>query len=98
MDYPRAPERPTTDIPALEENLKRAKLDAKRPQNQPTPEAHRAEVKRVEREIEQIEQKLTEEQGLVREKQVDLRKWEDEQEEVTKLEVGDEGAWADGKV
>ena len=84
--------------PALEENLKRAKLDAKRPQNQPTSEAHRAEVKRVEREIEQIEQKLTEEQSLVREKQVDLRKWEDEKEEVTKLEVGDEGAWADGKV
>jgi len=41
---------------------------------------------------------LTEEQSLVREKQVDLRKWEDEKEEVTKLEVGDEGAWADGKV
>jgi hypothetical protein len=41
---------------------------------------------------------LVEAEGSVTKKQSELSRWRVEKEEVGKLEVGDEGAWADGKV
>jgi hypothetical protein len=79
-------------------DLKKAKLDALRPQNQPTQEAHLAEVERLEREHSQSGRQLVEAEGSVTKKQSELSRWRVEKEEVGKLEVGDEGAWADGKV
>ena len=79
-------------------DLKKAKLDALRPQNQPTQEAHFAEVERLEREHSQSGRQLVEAEGSVSKKQSELSRWRVEKEEVGKLEVGDEGAWADGKV
>jgi hypothetical protein len=79
-------------------DLKKAKLDALRPQNQPTQEAHLAEVERLEREHSQSGKQLVEAEGSVTKKQSELSRWRVEKEEVGKLEVGDEGAWADGKV
>jgi hypothetical protein len=83
---------------ALMKDLKKAKLDALRPQNQPTQEAHLAEVERLEREHSQSGKQLVEAEGSVTKKQSELSRWRVEKEEVGKLEVGDEGAWADGKV
>jgi len=83
---------------ALMKDLKKAKLDALRPQNQPTQEAHLAEVERLEREHSQSGRQLVEAEGSVSKKQSELSRWRVEKEEVGKLEVGDEGAWADGKV
>jgi hypothetical protein len=86
------------DEGALMKDLKKAKLDALRPQNQPTQEAHLAEVERLEREHSQSGKQLVEAEGSVTKKQSELSRWRVEKEEVGKLEVGDEGAWADGKV
>lgn len=86
------------DEEALMKDLKKAKLDALRPQNQPTQEAHLAEVERIEREHSQSGKQLVEAEGSVSKKQSELSRWRVEKEEVGKLEVGDEGAWADGKV
>ena len=86
------------DEEALMKDLKKAKLDALRPQNQPTQEAHLAEVERLEREHSQSGKQLVEAEGSVTKKQSELSRWRVEKEEVGKLEVGDEGAWADGKV
>jgi hypothetical protein len=83
---------------ALMKDLKKAKLDALRPQNQPTQEAQLAEVERLEREHSQSGKQLVEAEGSVTKKQSELSRWRVEKEEVGKLEVGDEGAWADGKV
>jgi hypothetical protein len=41
---------------------------------------------------------LKEEQSIVQQKEEELSKWKAEKEEVSKMEVGDEGEWADGKV
>lgn len=79
-------------------DLKKAKTDAIRPQNQPTEEAHLAEVERLEREYAQSGKQLQEAQGSVSKKQSELSRWRVEKEEVGRLEVGDEGAWADGRV
>jgi hypothetical protein len=79
-------------------DLKKARLDALRPQNQPTPEGHLAEVDRLEKEYAQSGKQLAEAEGSVSKKQSELSRWKVEKEEVGKLEVGDEGAWADGKV
>jgi hypothetical protein len=87
-----------TDNSVLIKNLEKAKLDAQRPHNQPTPEGHRAEVDRIEREVQQTKKKLLEEEGMVSKKVAEIRNWEEEKEEVSRLQVGDEGAWADGKV
>ena len=78
--------------------MKKAKLDALRPQNQPTPEGHLAEVDRLEREYAQSGKQLSEAEAGVSKKQSELGRWKVEKEEVGRMEVGDERAWADGKV
>jgi hypothetical protein len=73
-------------------------MDAQRPPNQPTSEAHKTEVEQIERQSSQITKQLKEEQMQITNREAELNKWRAEKEEVGKLEVGDEGEWADGKV
>jgi kinetochore protein Spc24 len=82
----------------LKKELKKAKLDALRPANQPTEMAHNAEVDRLERDYTQCGKQLKEEEAGVSRKQSELSRWKVDKEEVGKIQVGDEGAWADGKV
>ena len=78
--------------------LEKARRAAQRPSNQPTSYEHKAELDALENQRTQVGKQLKQEEANVTKKEAELTKWKSEKEEVEKLQVGDEGDWANGKV
>jgi hypothetical protein len=90
--------RSTDNDVALQLDLLAAQKAALRPDNQPSAKAHQQEHSRLQHQVEQTSEQLSEERSAVTDKEVELNRWREDKEEVSKIQVGDEEQWADGRV